>query len=109
MIVGSHPHVTEDFEMVKAIDSAQARPVVYSLGNFVFDQFFSQETQEGLVIAGTITKDKITLSFLPTVEKTIKPQFMTGSNKTNKIKAILDIDSQVGFKKISTDTIEIKR
>ncbi|MDD2349571.1 MAG: hypothetical protein PHS50_15090, partial [Kiritimatiellae bacterium] len=35
------------------------RPVIYSLGNFVFDQFFSQETQEGLVLAGAITKEKI--------------------------------------------------
>lgn len=103
LIIGSHPHVTEDFEIV------DGKPVIYSLGNFVFDQFFSDVTQQGLVVAGTITKDKITLSFLPTVEKAVKPQFMTGVDKTAKIKTILDIDSQVGFKKISTDTIEISR
>lgn len=103
IIVGSHPHVTEDFGIVGG------RPVIYSLGNFVFDQFFSQETQEGLVVAGTITKDKITLTFLPTVEKAVKPQLMQGSEKINKIKTILDINSESGFKKISSDTIEIAR
>lgn len=102
-IIGSHPHVTEDFEII------DGKPVVYSLGNFVFDQFFSQETQEGLIVAGIITKDKITLSFLPTREKAVKPEFMTGSEKTAKIKQIIDIDSQTGFKKISSDTIETAR
>ncbi|MEI8061465.1 MAG: AmmeMemoRadiSam system protein B [Candidatus Berkelbacteria bacterium] len=103
MIVGSHPHVTEDFEVVNG------KPVVYSLGNFVFDQFFSQETQEGLVLAGTITKDKITLSFLPTVEKLVKPEFMTGADKTAKIKTIIDLSLATGFKKLTSDTIEIAR
>lgn len=103
LTVGSHPHVTEDFEII------DGKPIIYSLGNFVFDQFFSTETQEGLVIAGTISKDKITLSFLPTREKVVKPEFMTGAAKTAKIKTFLDINSESGFKKISSDTIEIPR
>lgn len=103
MVIGSHPHVVEDFEIINN------RPVVYSLGNFVFDQFFSDETQEGLVVAGIITKDKITLSFLPTQEETVRPEFMRGSAKTAKIKSIFDIDSESGFKKLSSDTIEITR
>ena len=103
LIVGSHPHVTQDFEII------DGKPVIYSLGNFVFDQFFSEETQQGLVLAGTITKEKITLTFLPTKEKLVKPELMRGSEKTNKLKTILDINSELGFKKISSDTIEIKR
>lgn len=103
LIVGSHPHVTEDFEIVNG------KPVVYSLGNFVFDQFFSQETQEGLIVAGIITKDKITLSFLPTGEKVVKPEFLSGAAKSAKIKSILDINSGAGFTKISSDTIVIGR
>jgi poly-gamma-glutamate synthesis protein (capsule biosynthesis protein) len=101
LVVGSHPHVTQDFEII------EGKPVIYSLGNFVFDQFFSQETQEGLVIAGTITDSKITLSFLPTREKSVRPEFIRGEEKINKIKTVLDINSEVGFKKISSDTIKI--
>ncbi len=101
LIVGSHPHVTQDFEII------DGRPVIYSLGNFVFDQFFSQETQEGLVLTGTITKEKITLTFLPTREKLVKPEFLRGEEKTAKIKTFFNIDSEVGFKKLSSDTIEV--
>lgn len=100
-IIGSHPHVVADFEIING------KPVIYSLGNFVFDQFFSKETQEGLVVAGVISKNKIRLSFLPTKSKLSKPEFMTGLEKTAKIKSIFDIESGSGFKKISTDTIEI--
>lgn len=101
LVFGSHPHVVEDFEII------DGKPVIYSLGNFVFDQFFSQETQEGLAVAGTITKDKITLTFLPTKEKLVKPELMSGEEKTTKIRSIFDIDSEIGFKKLSSDTIEI--
>jgi len=103
LIIGSHPHVTEDFEIV------DGRPVVYSLGNFVFDQFFSAETQQGLIVAGTISKDKITLTFLPIVEKVVKPQFMRGEEKIKKIKTVLDINSETGFKKLTSDTIVVER
>ena len=111
LVVGSHPHVTQDFEIIDPFDSAQdkGKPVIYSLGNFVFDQFFSEETQQGLILAGTITKEKITLTFLPTKEKQVKPELMRGVEKTDKLKTILDINSEAGFKKISSDTIEITR
>ncbi|MFA5157679.1 MAG: AmmeMemoRadiSam system protein B [Patescibacteria group bacterium] len=101
LIVGSHPHVTQDFEII------DGKPVVYSLGNFVFDQFFSEETQQGLILAGTITKEKITLTFLPTKEIKVKPQLMRGAEKASKIKSVLDINSEIGFKKLSSDTIEL--
>lgn len=103
LVIGSHPHVTEDFEVVNG------KPVIYSLGNFVFDQFFSEETQQGLVVAGTISSDKITLTFLPTIEHSVKPQFMTGAAKTDKLQTVLNINSGIGFTKISSDTIEITR
>jgi len=103
MIVGGHPHVVEDFEII------DKKPVVYSLGNFVFDQYFSKETQEGLILAGSISKDKITLSFLPTKSIKTQPQFVLGDEKIEKIKNIFDINTETGFKKISSDTIEITR
>lgn len=44
-IVGSHPHVTQPAVALRAIDG-RAVPVVYSLGNFVSNQFHRQATQE---------------------------------------------------------------
>lgn len=44
LIVGSHPHVAQDIEIYKG------KPILYSLGNFMFDQYFSKETLQGLVV-----------------------------------------------------------
>jgi poly-gamma-glutamate synthesis protein (capsule biosynthesis protein) len=47
MIIGHHPHVIQDVEYY------QGKPIFYSLGNFIFDQYFSKETMKGLVVMAT--------------------------------------------------------
>ncbi|MBT4349429.1 AmmeMemoRadiSam system protein B [bacterium] len=49
VIIGHHPHVVQGMEVYKN------KAIFYSLGNFVFDQYFSLETQEGLAV-GISTK-----------------------------------------------------
>lgn len=44
LIIGTHPHVAQDFEYYKN------GVIFYSLGNFVFDQYWSTETQQGLTV-----------------------------------------------------------
>jgi len=44
LIVGGHPHVVQNKEIY------QDKTIYYSLGNFVFDQYFSAETQKGLLL-----------------------------------------------------------
>jgi len=43
-VIGHHPHVTQDIGWYKE------RPIFYSLGNFIFDQYFSSDVQEGLMV-----------------------------------------------------------
>ncbi|MDD3711647.1 MAG: CapA family protein [Patescibacteria group bacterium] len=52
IIIGHHPHVIQNYEIY------QQKPIFYSLGNFIFDQYFSPETQEGLAVSLTVSKDK---------------------------------------------------
>jgi poly-gamma-glutamate synthesis protein (capsule biosynthesis protein) len=49
MVIGAHPHVVEPIEIYKG------KFIAYSLGNFLFDQYFSADTQQGLLlhISGT--------------------------------------------------------
>ena len=42
LVLGHHPHVIQDYEMYKG------KYIFYSLGNFIFDQMWSQDTKEGL-------------------------------------------------------------
>lgn len=51
LIVGHHPHVIQNYETYKE------KPIFYSLGNFIFDQYFSPETQEGLAISINLSEN----------------------------------------------------
>lgn len=44
LIIGGHPHWIQNIEKING------KPVFYSLGNFIFDQSFSEETKKGLTI-----------------------------------------------------------
>jgi poly-gamma-glutamate synthesis protein (capsule biosynthesis protein) len=44
LVIGTHPHVIESSEDYKG------KKIFYSLGNFVFDQYFSPDTMRGLAV-----------------------------------------------------------
>ena len=50
MVIGHHPHVTQE------IGVYNNRPIFYSMGNFIFDQYFSVPTQEGYAVGLTFAK-----------------------------------------------------
>jgi len=83
LIIGSHPHVVEDVDVYKS------KPIIYSLGNFVFDQTFSADTQQGLIVTGTITVDKLELKFTPVQSKKLYPQLATDAVKNSMLTRIL--------------------
>ncbi|MDI6777680.1 MAG: CapA family protein [Patescibacteria group bacterium] len=51
-VIGTHPHV------IQASEEYQGKKIYYSLGNFVFDQYFQPETMEGLGVEITINPDR---------------------------------------------------
>ena len=51
IVIGTHPHVAEDTEVYKNAF------IAYSLGNLVFDQPFSANTMEGLLLQIKLYKD----------------------------------------------------
>ncbi len=52
-VVGSHPHVTQGSETYKG------KPIVYSLGNFVFDGFDTDAEREGWLLRLTVSKEGV--------------------------------------------------
>lgn len=103
LIIGSHPHVVQDAEMYKS------KPIFYSLGNFVFDQSFSTETEHGLIVAGEFKSNKLDLVILPTVQIKTKPELQSGDDKTDfitKIRQELGLpssDTGYGYDKIEIE------
>ncbi len=58
-IIGAHPHVIQAYENYKGV------PIIYSLGNFLFDQDWSVPTQQGLALGFDIDSSSIQLTFTP--------------------------------------------
>lgn len=69
VVIGHHPHVPEE------IEHYNNRIIIYSLGNFVFDQSWSQETMKGLAVRLTVSDgDIVNLEQLPvTVNNYLQP------------------------------------
>jgi len=57
LIIGSHPHVIEPIEIYKE------KRIYYSLGNFIFDQYFSEDVRNGMGVEVKIDKQSKQLDF----------------------------------------------
>ena len=53
MVVSNHPHVIQGMAVYKGV------PIVYSVGNFIFDQMFSVQVREGSVLEMVIRGGKV--------------------------------------------------
>lgn len=56
-VIGAHPHVVQDTEVYNG------KTIYYSVGNFIFDQYFRPDTQQGLIVTVTIDPQSATLTF----------------------------------------------
>jgi len=63
IVIGAHPH------WVQTIEKYNGKYIFYSLGNFIFDQAWSQDTSEGLTLKITISKNTLTNTQTPNAAK----------------------------------------
>ena len=75
LIIGHHPHVTQGMEIYKD------KIIFYSLGNFIFDQYFSSDTQEELAIGLDFNKTATTISIFPLKSEKSAPRLMNETEK----------------------------
>lgn len=54
LIIGAHPHVIQESETYKEV------PIYYSLGNFIFDQYWEPAVSTGMTVNVTIADGKVT-------------------------------------------------
>lgn len=60
IVIGHHPHV------VQTIEEYRGKLIIYSLGNFIFDQMWSMETRQGMAAMISVTEQKVTsVDFIP--------------------------------------------
>ncbi len=101
-VIGHHPHVVQDIEVYKD------RPIFYSLGNFVFDQYFSEDVMRGIGVNLTISDTTLTYAVIPfesatlrsqprVLEDTARETFISGLTVTKEGTSTTTIDGVFSF------------
>lgn len=89
LIIGHHPHWFQRVEMYKD------KLIMYSHGNFVFDQMWSQETREGIVGKYVFYDNQLVdVEFMPVlIEDYGQPRWLEGTEK-DRLLEILEKESK---------------
>lgn len=87
MVIGAHPH------WVQPIEQYKDKYIFYSLGNFIFDQTWSQETKEGLTLKISLTKTDLQtmlkqVELIPIIIDSIQPRVASETEKQSILKKI---------------------
>jgi len=90
-IIGHHPHVVEDIQLVAGV------PVFYSLGNFIFDQYFSTAVQEGLAlrIEPGQSHSKFTLVPVTSIGTHAQPRVMSEPDRSSFLERLASTSDPV--------------
>lgn len=59
LVVGAHPHIVQEHEEYRG------KRIYYSLGNFVFDQYFRPETKAGMLVQMTFDGERLEFREIP--------------------------------------------
>lgn len=78
IVIGGHPHWTQ------GISSYKGKPIVWSLGNFIFDQDFSTQTKRGLAVEIQIGKE-LTLKPIPIQIDLSQPRVVEGEERVMRL------------------------
>jgi len=101
LVIGSHPHVVQE------IEEYQGKLIFYSLGNFIFDQYFSEETQQGLAVGMEKYIDKVVYTLYPVKNRLAQPKLMDGDDKQNFLDNLADKSDKNLSDSIKKGVIEI--
>jgi len=83
LIVGSHPHLVQDIELADGV------PVVYSLGNFIFDQY-NVEGWNQLALDVMTDGKTLSLRLLPTYGRGGRPTPVSDATAAAIFKSIAE-------------------
>ncbi len=70
-VIGHHPHVVQEFEIYNGV------PIFYSLGNFIFDQYWAKKVQEELAIGLNFSENRLQIELIPMISERSQSRLMT--------------------------------
>lgn len=103
LIVGHHPHVVQDIEIYRN------KLIFYSLGNFIFDQYFSEETQWGIALGLELYQNRLLYRLFPFKSHLSQPCLMEREEAQKFLKRLALRSSNKLHNKIKDGMIEVAR
>lgn len=89
MVIGHHPH------SIQSVEKYKDKYIFYSLGNFVFDQMWSEETREGLMAKLFFNRSGLTkVEFLPVLIEDFSQPKILEQAKADKVLELLKVPLQ---------------
>lgn len=84
LIIGNHPHTIQNYEVYKN------KLIFYALGNFIFDQMWSEETRTGVVLKLNLEGSKVSSFTLHPIkiDNFAQPRFLEGMEKEQILEQI---------------------
>ena len=107
LVIGHHPHVVQHIEQYNGV------PIFYSLGNFIFDQYWNEEVQEGLAVGMRIDESSVHYELIPvtSIDRRSSPRPMNRLERTLFLRVLakrstkdLTSDIQNGMIEVSLPT-----
>jgi poly-gamma-glutamate synthesis protein (capsule biosynthesis protein) len=79
IVIGGHPHWS------RGVSSYKGHPIIWSLGNFIFDQDFSTETQNGLTVALDLSSASTSIELMPVSVIQSQPMLLESDAKMKRL------------------------
>ena len=102
LIIGHHPHVVQNIDMYKG------KLIFYSLGNFVFDQYFSEQTQQGLAVGLEIWPKRLVFRLFPVKSEKSQPALMIPAERKKFLENLAQRSAQDLSSQIKNGIIEVE-
>ena len=105
LIIGHHPHVVQDIDVIHGV------LVFYSLGNFVFDQYFSDEVQMGLVVTETTSGKGYEYALTPvtSIGSRGMPRVMAPFERSRFLEALAKRSDPVLYDQVISGSIDMPK
>ncbi|MCS6956547.1 MAG: CapA family protein [Patescibacteria group bacterium] len=80
LVIGNHPH------WIQAMEIYKNKPIIYSHGNFIFDQMWSEKTRQGIIALYVFEEKKIAdIYFYPIIIENYNQPRFADENEAKKI------------------------
>jgi len=100
-IIGAHPHV------VQGVEVYGGSPIFYSLGNFIFDQYWSKATEDGIAVSLVEKAGAYRYEIIPIRQTRSIPAIATGTKYQQILDDVAKQSDEVIQKSVGLGFLEI--